>query len=177
MICCCIVSRYIRMVCCNWDVYTKHLTLMYLTKISEVKGLICAMSYKRVFGAKTRNGASRKKPKRKYATFHALRFRLLFVVSLPGGAKGRQAKTRKSHHLAGFRVATFRAAMQIYDTFISGLFLPSICRVFAWRGERSPRENPPKSPLNTRLYDMAQISHHTEELQCTDEVIQLYVPV
>jgi len=25
-----------------------------------------------------------------------------------GGAKGRHAKTRKSHHLAGFRVATFR---------------------------------------------------------------------
>jgi len=45
---------------------------------------------------------------RKYATFHALRFRLLFVVSLPGGAKGRLAKTRQHHHLAGFRVATFR---------------------------------------------------------------------
>jgi len=62
---------------------------------------------------------------RKYATFHALRFRLLFVVSLPGEAKGRHAITRQNHHLAGFRVATFR--------------------VFA-----------PK----TRLYDMAQISHH-----------------
>ena len=95
---------------------------------------------------------------RKYAAFHALRFRPLFVVSLPGGAKGRHAKspfggfsrgdlsrfrpclsylclarrtlgrhakTRQNHHLAGFRVATFR--------------------VFA-----------PK----TRLYDMAQISHH-----------------
>jgi len=62
---------------------------------------------------------------RKYATFHALRFRLLFVVSLPGEAKGSHAKTRQNHHLAGFRVATFR--------------------VFA-----------PK----TRLYDMAQISHH-----------------
>jgi len=62
---------------------------------------------------------------RKYATFHALRFRLLFVVYLPGGAKGRQAKPQKTHHLEGFRVALFR--------------------VFA-----------PK----TRLYDMAQISHH-----------------
>jgi len=47
-----------------------------------------------------------------------------------GGAKGRHAKTRKSHHLAGFRVATFR------------VFAP-ICRIFAWRGERSPRENTP----------------------------------
>jgi len=37
-----------------------------------------------------------------------LRFRLLFVVFLPGGAKGRHAKTRQNHHLAGFRVATFR---------------------------------------------------------------------
>ena len=45
---------------------------------------------------------------RKYATSHALRFRLLFVLSLPGGAKGRHAKTRQNHHLAGFRVATFR---------------------------------------------------------------------
>jgi len=42
-----------------------------------------------------------------------------------GGPKGRHAKTRNSHHLAGFRVAPFR--------------------VFA-----------PK----TRVYDMAQISHH-----------------
>jgi len=62
----------------------------------------------------------------KCATFHALRFRLLFVVPLPGEAKGRNAKPRQNHHLAGFRLATFR--------------------VFA-----------PK----TRLYDMAQISHHT----------------
>jgi len=45
---------------------------------------------------------------RKYATFHALRFRLLFVVSLPGEAKGRHAETRQNHLLAGFRVATFR---------------------------------------------------------------------
>jgi len=45
---------------------------------------------------------------RKYATFHALRFRLLFVVSLPGEAKGRHAKTRQNRLLAGFRVATFR---------------------------------------------------------------------
>ena len=37
---------------------------------------------------------------RKYATFHALRFRLLFVVSLPGGAKGRYAKTRRIVSLA-----------------------------------------------------------------------------
>ena len=33
---------------------------------------------------------------RKNATFHALRFRLLFVVSLPGEAKGRHAKTRQN---------------------------------------------------------------------------------
>jgi len=45
---------------------------------------------------------------RKYAIFHAMRFRLLFVVTLPGGAKGRHAKTRQNPHLAGFRMATFR---------------------------------------------------------------------
>ena len=80
--------------------------------------LICAMSYKHVFGAKSRKIATRKPAKwcifscfrmatfhpatRKYATFHAYRFRLLFVVSLPGGAKGRHAKTRQNHHLAVF---------------------------------------------------------------------------
>jgi len=39
---------------------------------------------------------------RKYATFHALRFRLLFVVSLPGVAKGRHAKTRQKLPFGGF---------------------------------------------------------------------------
>ena len=47
-----------------------------------------------------------------------------------GGAKGRHAKTRKSHQLAGFRVATFRPAMQR-------------CDKQGRKGERSPRENPP----------------------------------
>ena len=74
---------------------------------------------------------------RKYATFHELRFRLLFVVSLPGGAKGRHAKTCQNHHLADFCVAIFRPALQRYDTFVSSVFSPSICRVFDWRGERS----------------------------------------
>ena len=81
---------------------------------------------------------------RKYETSHVSPFRLPFVVSLPGGAKGRHANTRKSHHVAGFRVATFCPARQRYDTFISGEFSPSICCVFAWRGERSPRENTPR---------------------------------
>jgi len=51
---------------------------------------------------------------RKYATFHALRFQLLFV----GEAKGRHAKTRQNHLLAGFRVATFRVfapKTRLYD--------------------------------------------------------------
>jgi len=55
---------------------------------------------------------------RKYATFHALRFRLLFVVFLPGEANGRHAKTRQNHLLAGFRVATFRVfapKTRLYD--------------------------------------------------------------
>ena len=34
---------------------------------------------------------------RKYDTFHASPFRVLFVVSLPGGAKDRHAKTRQNH--------------------------------------------------------------------------------
>jgi len=86
---------------------------------------------------------------RKYDTVHVSPFRLLFVVYLPGGAEGRHAKTRNSHHVAGFRVATFRPARRRFDTFISGEFSPSICRVFAWRGERSPRENTPR--LNAAL--------------------------
>ena len=45
---------------------------------------------------------------RKYAILHALRLRLLIVVSLPGEAKGSHATTRQNHHLVGFRVATFR---------------------------------------------------------------------
>jgi len=53
-------------------------------------------------------------------------------------------------------------------------FSATVCRIFDWPGERSPCENPPKSPFGgfsrvdlsrfrpkTRLYDMAQISHHT----------------
>ena len=54
---------------------------------------------------------------RKYATFHALRFRLLFVVSLTGEAKGRHAKTRQNHHFGGFSrgdLSRFRPE----DTFI-----------------------------------------------------------
>jgi len=106
------------------------------------------MSYYRVFGAKRRHAKTRqmvtcscfrmatfRPATRNYDTFHASTFRLLFVVSLPGGAKGRHAKTRKSHHLAGFRVATFR-------------FFAHVCRIFAWRGEKSPRENPPKTRPN-----------------------------
>ena len=55
---------------------------------------------------------------RKNDTFHASPFRLLFFVSLPGGAKGRHAKTHQHHHLAGFRVATFRvfaSKTRLYD--------------------------------------------------------------
>ena len=90
--------------------------------------LICAMLYKRVLGRKCKKAPRENPPngdffvfshaKRKYATFHALRFRLLFVVSLPGGAKGRHAKTRHHHHLAGFRLATFRVfapKTRLYD--------------------------------------------------------------
>jgi len=64
---------------------------------------------------------------RKNDTFHASPFRLLFVVSLPGGAKGRHAQTRQNHHLECFRVTTFRPARRRYDTFIRGEFSPSIC--------------------------------------------------
>ena len=89
------------------------------------------MSHYRVFGAKRRHAKTRKmvtfscfrmatfRPAtRKYDTFHASPFRLLFVVSLPGGAKGRHAKTRQNHLLAGFRVATFRVVApktRLYD--------------------------------------------------------------
>jgi len=75
--------------------------------------------------------------------FSCVSLRLLFVVTLPGGAKGRHAKTRKSP-FGGFRAATFR------------VFAP-VCRIFAWWGERSPRENPPNgdfvgfSPHHTKV--------------------------
>jgi len=55
---------------------------------------------------------------RKYATFYALRFRILFVVYLPGEAKGCHAKTRQNQLLAGFRVATYRVfapKTRLYD--------------------------------------------------------------
>ena len=128
--------------------------------------LICAMSYYRVFGAKRRKGATRKPVKwwlfrvfatyrpatRKYDTFHGSPFPLLFVVYLPGGAKGRHAKTRQNHHLACFRVATFRLAKQRYDK-------------QGRKRERLPRENPPNgdffvfshgdlSPRHTKLRDI-----------------------
>jgi len=63
------------------------------------------------------NAKTNRPAMRKYATFHAC-FRLLFVVSLPGVAKGRHAKTRQNHHLAGFCVATFRVLApktRLYD--------------------------------------------------------------
>jgi len=76
------------------------------------------MSYKRFFSGRKCEKAPRENPPNddffvishgdlsprltKVRQFHALRFRLLFVVSLPGGAKGRHAKTRQNHHLAGF---------------------------------------------------------------------------
>jgi len=41
---------------------------------------------------------------RKYATFHAVRFRLLFVVSLPGEAKGPHAKTRHRDSLCFYNI-------------------------------------------------------------------------
>ena len=55
---------------------------------------------------------------RKYATFRALRFRLLFVVSLPGGAKGRHDKTRQNHHLAScaWRPFAFSPRKHAYTT-------------------------------------------------------------
>jgi len=80
---------------------------------------------------------------RKYDIFHIRLFDSCLSYLL-GGAKGRHAKTRKRHNVEGFRVATFRPARRRYHTLISGRFSPSICRVFAWRGERSPRENTPR---------------------------------
>jgi len=161
---------------------------------------------------------------RKYDTFHASPFRLLFVVSLPGGAKGRHAKTRLNHHLAGFRVAIFRPARRkrekaprenppngeksLFGGFSRGDISPRqaktrkvdtrkptkrwLFRVFAWRPFAPPHESTRHSMRwvfdycfsyhclavrkvamrklakitirlfapKTRLYDMAQISHH-----------------
>ena len=87
----------------------------------------CENTKKSSFGGFSRGDLSRFRPCLSYLCL-AGRNSPLFVVSLPGGAKGRHAKTRKSHHLAGFRVATFR------------VFAPFCC-IFASRGERSPCEN------------------------------------
>jgi len=83
-------------------------------------------------------------------------FRLLFVVSLTGGAKGRQAKTRQNHYLACFREATFLPARQKYDK-------------QGQKRERSPRENPPNgdffvfsngdlSPRHTKVRDIPRVA-------------------
>jgi len=56
----------------------------------------------------------------------------------------------QNHHLACFRVATIRPARRY--TFISGEFSPSICSVFACRGERSPRENRPRLKFCVFVY-------------------------
>ena len=61
-------------------------------------------------------------------------------------AKGRHAKTRQTVNFSCFRMATFRPATRKYDTSCVA-FSPPVCRIFAWRVERSPRENPPKSPF------------------------------
>jgi len=69
------------------------------------------MSYKRVFGAKVILAGFRVatfRPARlRYDKQEAKRRRMKSVQLSFGGAKGRRAKARKSHHLAGFRVAPF----------------------------------------------------------------------
>jgi len=94
----------------------------------------------RVFAAKTRKGALENPPNGDF-----------FVFS-HGDLSPRHTKVRDTPCVA---------------------FSATVCRIFAWRGERSPCENPPKHNLagfrmatfrvfapKTRLYDMAQISHH-----------------
>jgi len=46
--------------------------------------------------------------RQRYDKQEAKRRRMKSVVLSCGGAKDRHAKTRKSHHLAGFRMAPFR---------------------------------------------------------------------
>ena len=109
--------------------------------------LICPMSYKRVFGGENAKGRHAKNPpngdfnwfshgdlsprQAKIRRTGGEKATMKSVVLSCGGAKGRHAKTRKSHHLAS-RVATFR------------VFAP-VCRIFAWQGERLPRKNMPNS--------------------------------
>ena len=78
----------------------------------QVWWLIGAMSYKWVFGAKTRKGATRKPAK-------WWLFRVFAWDFSP-----RHTKVRHFPCVA---------------------FSPTVRRTFAWRGERSPRKNPPKS--------------------------------
>jgi len=92
---------------------------------------------------------------RKYATVHALRFRLLFVVSLPGEAKGRHAKTRQMVILATrkhtkwwfWRVFATLSPRQAQIRQTGAKTRGMKCRTFVWRGERSPCENMKRSPF------------------------------
>jgi len=85
--------------------------------------VIYAMSYKRVSGRKRERSPRENPPKvilagcrvatfrparQRYDKLEAKRRRMKSVVLSCGGAKGRHSKTRKIHHLAGFRVAPFR---------------------------------------------------------------------
>ena len=64
-------------------------------------------------------------------------------------AKRRHAKTRQMVTFSCFRMAIFRPTTRKYDIFHASPFrlLFVVDLIFAWRGERSPRENPPKSPF------------------------------
>jgi len=62
-------------------------------------------------------------------------------------AKGRHAKTRQMMTFSCFRMVTFRPATRKYATFHALRFWLLFCRIFAWRGERSPCENPTKTPF------------------------------
>ena len=70
------------------------------------------------------------------------------VLSCFRGEKAKRclAKTRQMVTFSCFAWRPFARHTKIRH-FSCVAFSPPVCRIFAWRGERSPRENPPTYPL------------------------------
>jgi len=88
---------------------------------TKVWWLICAISYKRVFGAKTRKVARRKSTKWWFWRFFAWR-----PFAPPGKDTTHSRRKRNAWNVAYFRVAGWKVAMRKHEEV-------TIWRAFAWR--------------------------------------------
>jgi len=94
------------------------------------------MSYKRVFGAKTRKVAMRKPAKWWFWRVFAWR-----PFAPPGKDTTNSSRKRNAWNVEYFRVAGRKSAKIVSFRHLAGFRVVPF-RVFARRGERSPRENP-----------------------------------